>query len=1048
MLIFMKKSFLKEFESPPNQYRGMPLWLWNGKLDPDELRRQMRLLRDMGMGGIQQFTGNGLDTVYLSDDWMACIEACLEEAEKLDMQVWLYDEDRWPSGYAGGLVTRNPNYRRRSLVLLEITDARRLSWGKDVLAAFTAKIDGTSATGVRRLARGKRPKRLAKDERILVFVVEVDAPGTNYNGQTYVDTMNRDALAKFIELTHDAYRKRLGAHFGKRLRGFFTDEPTHGKISVARDDGTTATAWTDKLPAIFRKRYGYDLVARLPELFFDLAGQEVSAARYHYHDCITHLFVDAFARQLGEWCVKNGTQLSGHAAISVGTLGVQTREIGSYLRFLEHQQVPSMDILTEYRRSYDTAKLVSSAARQFGRKWRLSETYGCVGWAFPFAGHKAVCDWQAAMGINMRAVHLAWYTMEGKAKRDYPQCISYQSAWWPYYRKVEDYFGRVNAVMSRGQDVRDLLVIHANESMWTLFNRNGENDAGVIACDRMFGALRDSLLVENIDFDYGDEDILARHGKTGKAGGTTVLRVAKATYRAVLVPPLRTMRSTTLALLEQFHEAGGTVVFAGAPASCVDALPSQAPAALARCCRTAPAQGKALVRAVESQSRRLHIVGPSGRAIRPALHLLKEDRAAFYLFVCNTGHDFSKRGPENDIAVRRRTASFDDVRIRGFAGCAGAPIELDPDSGEVYRAVAERDDHGWEIRTSLPRLGSRIFVIPKRAERDRHPVRRQLEDVRRRGLGKDGWNIILSEKNGLVLDRPRFKVGSGRWRTAPDILRVDDAVRDVLGLAYRRDEFMVQPYARQRDARPRCVDVALDYSFNVQTVTSGDLFLGLERPETFRISLNGTPVSVDAECGWWCDRSLRTVPLDPGLLRLGTNRIKLRCDYDENHSGLEMAYLLGTFGVQIDGAEVTMTALPRQLRIGDWCGQGLPFYSGSVSYVKTVRPKLAAGQRLFVQVPGYAGMGVCVRVGGREAGIIGWEPNEVDITDFVNDDPIELQLQVIGHRRNSHGPLHLSDSSPIVTGPDEFVSEGDRWVDSYQLAPCGLISEPHLVVRR
>ncbi|HCN07040.1 MAG TPA: hypothetical protein DIT01_03835, partial [Lentisphaeria bacterium] len=61
-------------------------------------------------------------------DWMACIEACLEEAEKLDMQVWLYDEDRWPSGYAGGLVTRNPKYRRRSLVLLEITDVRRLSW--------------------------------------------------------------------------------------------------------------------------------------------------------------------------------------------------------------------------------------------------------------------------------------------------------------------------------------------------------------------------------------------------------------------------------------------------------------------------------------------------------------------------------------------------------------------------------------------------------------------------------------------------------------------------------------------------------------------------------------------------------------------------------------------------------------------------------------------------------------------------------------------------------------------------------------------------------
>jgi len=78
---------------------------------------------------------------------------------------------------------------------------------------------------------------------------------------------------------------------------------------------------------------------------------------------------------------------------------------------------------------------------------------------------------------------------------------------------------------------------------------------------------------------------------------------------------------------------------------------------------------------LEAQVRRVSIAGSDGREIRPTLHLLKEDRNAFYLFVCNTGHDFAngKLGPSSDIAVRLRTAEFQDVRIRGFAGCAGAP---------------------------------------------------------------------------------------------------------------------------------------------------------------------------------------------------------------------------------------------------------------------------------------------------------------------------------------------------------------------------------------
>ena len=92
--------------------------------------------------------------------------------------------------------------------------------------------------------------------------------------------------------------------------------------------------------------------------------------------------------------------------------------------------------------------------------------------------------------------------------------------------------------------------------------------------DQMLIALRDTLLGANIDFDYGEEDLLSRHARATKADGVPVLRVGKATYKAVVVPPQITMRSSTLALLKKFRALGGLVVFAGEPAEYVDALAS------------------------------------------------------------------------------------------------------------------------------------------------------------------------------------------------------------------------------------------------------------------------------------------------------------------------------------------------------------------------------------------------------------------------------------------------------------------------------------------
>ena len=100
------------------------------------------------------------------------------------------------------------------------------------------------------------------------------------------------------------------------------------------------------------------------EVLFDVDGQAVSRPRWHYYDCITALFVDAFAKQIGRWCQRHGLPFTGHV-LGEETLITQTYVVGSCLRFYEYMQAPGMDLLTEYRREYDTAKQVSSAAHQF-----------------------------------------------------------------------------------------------------------------------------------------------------------------------------------------------------------------------------------------------------------------------------------------------------------------------------------------------------------------------------------------------------------------------------------------------------------------------------------------------------------------------------------------------------------------------------------------------------------------------------------------------------------------------------------------------------------
>ena len=93
------------FQNPTREYRGTPFWAWNCQLNKDELLWQLEVFKKMGLGGAHMHVRTGMATEYLSDEFMGLIRACVDKCKEEDMLAWLYDEDRWPSGSAGGIVT-------------------------------------------------------------------------------------------------------------------------------------------------------------------------------------------------------------------------------------------------------------------------------------------------------------------------------------------------------------------------------------------------------------------------------------------------------------------------------------------------------------------------------------------------------------------------------------------------------------------------------------------------------------------------------------------------------------------------------------------------------------------------------------------------------------------------------------------------------------------------------------------------------------------------------------------------------------------------------
>lgn len=1006
------------FRNPTCEYRGTPFWAWNSDLKAEELCRQIEVFKEMGLGGFHMHVRTGMSTKYLSDDFMSLIKCCADKADKEHMLAWLYDEDRWPSGAAGGLVTKDEQYRARCLLMTtvpctneeaesEFVDSRA-EGGREgkgwLIACYDIVLDENGYL--------KEYKQIGENDEAQgtkwYAYVKIHASSPWYNNQSYLDTLNPKAVKRFVEVTHERYKETVGNYFGGVVPAIFTDEPQFTRKRVLDNSWDTddiTMPWTDDIPETYKAQYNEDIIETLPEIFWELPEGKVSTTRYHYHDHISERFAEAFADVCGSWCRENGIALTGHM-MEEPSLHSQTAALGDAMRSYRGFDLPGIDMLCASF-EFTTAKQAQSAVHQFGREGMLSELYGVTGWDYDFRGYKLHGDWQACLGVTIRVPHLSWYAMGGEAKRDYPASIHYQSPWWKEFSYLEDHFARVNTAMTRGKPVVKVGVIHPVESFWLHWGPNDKTALARENMDRKFQNITDWLLKGSIDFNFISESLLPILCENAGAP----LKVGEMEYDAIIVPDCETIRSTTLDRLEKFAANGGKLIFMGDAPKFVDGIPCERGKALYNAATVIQYDRDKLLTALED-NRTVTLRLANGRLSDRFLYQLRRDGNSSWLFISRCCEPYNK-----DVCDRNRLR----ISVKGEY----TPYVYNTISGEISPIACEYKNGCTVISKTLYDYDSLLLKLDDgRADAITEAADKKYENaVKIPALVP----YTLSERNVLLLDMAEFALDGGEYQPKEEILILDNICRKALGYVARGGS-VAQPWVLD----PEVIEhsVTLKFTVNSEIAYSG-AELALEDAEKAKIRMNGKDVPVNIT-GWYVDKDIKTVPV-PEIVK-GENIIEVTIPFGKT-TNTEWCYLLGDFGVRQLGSTAVITTLPEKLAFDSITKQNLPFYGGNITYHVE-----ADGDGMEIEIPRYIGTLVDVTVDGESKGKIVYPPYKLQL-EGLGEGSHKVDITLFGNRYNSFGPVHLTEENRSWHGPGAWRDD-EQWSYEYVLRNVGINASP------
>jgi hypothetical protein len=918
-------------------------------------------------------------TPYLSDDWFRLWKVALNEAERLDMNVWIYDENSYPSGFAGGWVPElMPESRGMGLSLRETKSAP--VWDTATLAVF--QVDNGKCANVS--LQVKRGDAMPAENYFVASIARAkDSPWTG--NRCYVNLLSPGVTEKFLEVTMAAYRREIGKQFGKRVPGVFCDEPNIHPVGDL--------PWSETLAQEFQKRWGYNLLDHLPSLKRPIG--DWRKIRHNYFEVLNEQFIEHWSRPYHDYCETNHLEWTGHYWDHEWPNCVGVPD--NMAMYAWHQR-PAIDcLMNQYQENthaqFGNARMpreLSSIANQLGMNRTLCEIYGAGGWDLRFEDMKRIGDWLEVLGVNTLNQHLSYVTIRGARKRDHPQSFSYHEPWWDAYHVSAEYLARVSLALSQGEQINRVLVLEPTTTAW-MYQGDG---AKLKELGDSFFKLLMALEAAQIEYDIGDEDVIARHGSlVGRQ-----LRVGNRTYRQVVMPPLiENVNSQTKAFLDQVN----TTVTTTLPERVDGAAPQTSAGSQAALPADWLLKANTIIADLQNDQKKDGFGierTPGDQGI--LFHHRRQLADGQILFLVNT----SIEHPSSGVVLSN---------LRG--------VECwDPYTGKVKPYPSAKLEGGLSAKFDLPPSGSLLlFLSPK-------PIEGKFPPETVTTLAATApVKISRLEPNVLTLDYVDVTAGG---ETKQDLY------------FYQANQFAWQKNGLERDPWDSAVQFkdelirktfpadsgfTANYKFTLEGAVPQNLAIVIERPDLYTITCNGQPANAKRS-DWWLDKAFGRIVI-ASAARTGENVVTITASPFTMYHELEPAYLLGDFALRSADKGFVIVPCPANgsgltaSRAG-WNLQGHPFYSAGVSYRESFDVKKRTG-RFVVALPNWYGSVAKVAVNGKPAGFIDAPPWECDATKWVQHGQNEVEVTVIGTLKNTLGPHH---GKPAL---------GAAWPGSFHVGP-------------
>jgi hypothetical protein len=976
---------IASFENVPRTFTQVPFWFWNGPLDPNQYRQQLRQMNSKGVYAAMPHPRFGMDRrQYLEGPFWSAMAAAVDEAKKLNMQIWLYDEYNWPSGGAGGRVTDgHPELYPRGLdyCIQNIDDGPRtvsianpkpteanMECFEKIVRGFIKKdgapagsykpwgeitTDGSGITGS--VGEGQW--------NVLVFFQSLGRNPSilDHGSNSMTDYLSAGPVTRFLALTHEQYYKRFGSDFGKTIPAIFSDESS-----------TTAPApfpWTERFAEEFKARRGMDILDKLP-LLLDPDSETGFKLRLAYWQTVTDLYAENFMGSCASWCDLHGIKLMGH---------IYEENIQSYahaaqlMTVLGRMDIPGFDALGS-RCPAHNAKVAVSVAQLEEKDEALCESMGLAGgWNCTMDMLRTGYNGLGIFGVSRFVPHAFFQTLDNP-RVECPPSFFRDNPYWKYYKKIADLSARLSYFNHIGRHVAPCVVYFPIESLWAdstggkgrnvlPWQHRSEGNADASRTCTVFNNLIDGLFARRWDMDVVDDHLLA--GSSVKAGK---ICIGPEDFRVLIVPPVTAIGANALEAIDGFLQQGGEVVWLERLPRLTWPLNSSRPQATLQKW-FGPGKPK-IDRVVKVGKGRLMLL--PGNIDRICDYLEKEP-----------GPEIAVSGNLDALRVEhRRTRDTDyfllfndsDGFIAGRARLTegGSPVLIDMDTGKAYSGVVGRS--GLEVRLrphqSMCVIYSADKPVPNGAEGMDLPA---WSCERPRGEKLDlseGWSIQLV---GSELD--------DKWESSIGATSIELPIFRV-----KKRQFKQYPGwtdAGYSDSEWDKINVLRGNG--LFTDNSSILLRGVLPPGTAALK---RPLPVTGEYALWVNGKLIEKNIGPRFSGKGPIELKNLLTGDHDILALETYSHSGPAGLS---GPVKLICGPAKIdRLKSWRQLGFGFYSGRVLYKKALHVD-GRFERAWLDL-GQVQHYVEIYINGRFIDTLLWPPYELDITKYLKEGQNEFVL--------------------------------------------------------